>query len=175
MNKIFYFILLVIIASCSVFQGSVVEPHIEKSKKTKELTHPMPKTYKPKSKSAYKRLSCNDCHEKKEMKFTHTAAKTSCLNCHFSHGTKTKNKNFLRANTAKLCTECHTPKNTHLNNLTIANHPINTKIGCINCHNPHGSNINENLIRHDYGQNTKSKGNLCAQCHWSKSHDTKMP
>lgn len=147
-------------------------PSIEgRPKEILKVTHKMPKEFDLASSDLFKRISCNECHEKLNSKFVHEAAKTSCLSCHTKHIDKGRNKNFLRSQTNSLCIQCHKKSDLHNNDLSIKNHPVGKKVKCIDCHDPHESKHGSHLIRFNYNQKSKYKDNMCAHCHWSISND----
>jgi len=98
-------------------------------------------------------LPCVNCHTEKRgpFVFQHGAAAIGdCMTCHEPHGSSNRNR-LIRANTAQLCLECHSPigGNTlgsqppSFHNLSLARYQ-----NCTTCHVAvHGSNRDPQLMK----------------------------
>ncbi|MDY6861758.1 MAG: DmsE family decaheme c-type cytochrome, partial [Thermodesulfobacteriota bacterium] len=109
--------------------------------------------------SARSSSACLRCHKRWPFYLwrenIHAVNNIGCLNCHASHGKKSRNMLFKKD--PALCFECH-PKNK-VQSMFPSHHPIiEGKMNCSSCHNIHSSN--NTCLQED------TVNQLCLKCHW---------
>jgi len=102
---------------------------------------------------------CMDCHDDIEklmsLKFSHNAAKESCVSCHNPHNSKLKK--LLVEETETLCLSCHEDIKKLASQSKVKHQALEEGAKCANCHNPHAAKIEHLLIAKPY--------DLCVTCH----------
>lgn len=102
---------------------------------------------------------CLDCHEDFQklmsLKFSHGAARESCVNCHNPHNSKLKK--LLVEEAQSLCLSCHEDIKKLATQSPVKHDALTTGDKCVNCHNPHAANVEHLLAKLPY--------DLCVNCH----------
>lgn len=102
---------------------------------------------------------CLGCHEDYQevmaRKFSHLAAKESCVNCHNPHNAK--RAKLLVEETGALCLSCHETIKVLVGKAKVKHEALTLEAGCLNCHNPHGASVEHLLTRLPF--------DLCVNCH----------
>jgi predicted CXXCH cytochrome family protein len=102
---------------------------------------------------------CLECHEDfgpiMSRKFSHVAAKESCVNCHNPHNARFSH--LLVDDIGPLCLSCHTDMKSVTTEAKVKHDATVKDKACINCHNSHGANVEHLLIGLPY--------DLCVTCH----------
>lgn len=118
---------------------------------------------------------CISCHRVGDCASSATVQgaqhpQTACIECHDPH--ERRHENYLRANTAQLCADCHPSQmrvtgGPHDLNEAPAAWPEVAREGgdvCLSCHVPHGGE-REDLFRVATGQAVGNHDEVCLACH----------
>ena len=98
---------------------------------------------------------CLECHEEKAKgKAVHSAIATGCLSCHEVRVTKDVTRVKLTTTTTQaLCLSCHDEKKF---DPAKTMHPPAVR-DCVKCHDPHQSDNPNQLLKPDFGRNSRRK------------------